>query len=257
MLGAMSSSFRCTCTAVVLLFRAPALVGGGAASISPVTLADNVHEMTADNAKVAGRAPSCGGCARRESVSTKTMRLQSYGRVVSTIGPINSALLAGAVALSVGLAMQHFLSRDVLLTLLYTILYLLASPTAILVNKILMKDYGFGYPVLVSALGQTVTAICAYAAVRFCGVSIEAGRNVDKSSMALLGGASALALVLGQYPYLYLTVAFIQMLKAFSPAYMVIFLYCLGVEYPSRKVCVCGRKRERRRLRCPMAVACA
>ena len=42
--------------------------------------------------------------------------------------------------------------------------------------------------------------------------------------------ASALSLVLGQYPYLYLTVAFIQMLKAFSPAYMVIFLYCLGVE---------------------------
>ena len=33
-----------------------------------------------------------------------------------------------------------------------------------------------------------------------------------------------------------------QMLKAFSPAYMVIFLYCLGVEYPSRSVigCVLG-----------------
>ena len=46
----------------------------------------------------------------------------------------------------------------------------------------------------------------------------------------------ALAMVLGQFPYLYLTVAFIQMLKAFSPAYMVVLLSCLGVEYPSGRV---------------------
>ena len=43
-------------------------------------------------------------------------------------------------------------------------------------------------------------------------------------------------MVLGQFPYLYLTVAFIQMLKAFSPAYMVVLLSCLGVEYPSNRV---------------------
>jgi len=135
--------------------------------------------------------------------------------------------------------MQHFLSRDLLVTLFYATLYLLASPTAILVNKILMKDYGFGYPVLVSALGQTTTAVCAFVAVHCGGVSVENGRRVDRGSMLLLGGASALALVLGQYPYLYLTVAFIQMLKAFSPAYMVGFLYCLGVEYPSRRVIAC------------------
>ena len=84
-----------------------------------------------------------------------------------------------------------------------------------------MKDVGFGYPVMVSALGQTITAVCSTVAVRFFGVSIETGKRVDRRSMLLLGGASALALVLGQYPYLYLTVAFIQMLKAFSPTYMV------------------------------------
>lgn len=56
------------------------------------------------------------------------------------------------------------------------------------------------------------------------------------TTFALLGAASALALVLGQYPYLYLTVAFIQMLKAFSPAYMVVLLSCLGIEYPSTRI---------------------
>ena len=35
------------------------------------------------------------------------------------------------------------------------------GPCAILVNKILMKDLGFHYPVMVSTLGQATTAICA------------------------------------------------------------------------------------------------
>jgi len=186
-----------------------------------------------------GRAPSCGGCVRRESAHAQTMRLQSYGRVLSALGPIYSSLLAGAIALSVGLAMQHFFSRDLLATLFYVLLYLIASPTAILVNKVLMKDYGFGYPVLVSALGQSTTAVTAFACVRCGVVRIDSSRRVDTRSLVLLGGATALALVLGQYPYLYLTVAFIQMLKAFSPAYMVCFLYCLGVENPSRRVIAC------------------
>ena len=193
----------------------------------------------ATTGKKPGRAPSCGGCARREAVLSQTMRLQSYGRVVNALGATNAALLAGLISLAIFLAMQHFLSRDTLVTLGYVILYLIASPTAILVNKILMKDYGFGYPVLVSALGQSMTIIGAYVAVHCFGVSTEMGKRVDRWSMVLLGGTSALALVLGQYPYLYLTVAFIQMLKAFSPAYMVCFLYCLGVEYPSRKVIAC------------------
>ena len=70
---------------------------------------------------------------------------------------------------------------------------------------------------LVTALGQTTTAVCSSAVVRCFGLSIENGRRVGCRSLLLLGGASAFALVLGQYPYLYLTVAFIQMLKAFSP----------------------------------------
>ena len=43
------------------------------------------------------------------------------------------------------------------MTLLYTMLYLIASPVAIMANKILMKDKGFGYPVMVSAMGQVST----------------------------------------------------------------------------------------------------
>jgi hypothetical protein len=184
-----------------------------------------------------GRAPSCGGCARREGVLASKMRLESYGRIITDMsahGKVLLVLAAAAVAM-----LLRMLPRKTLVTLLYVLLYLVASPTAILLNKILMKDIGFGYPVLVSALGQSFTAVCAYLAVHFFGVHVETLGRIDRWSLVLLGGTSALALVLGQYPYLYLTVAFIQMLKAFSPTYMVIFLYCLGVEQPSRRIIAC------------------
>ena len=191
------------------------------------------------SAVVVGRAPSCGGCQRRESVLAKTMRLSTYSRTFETLGPLKSSILGVLIALTLGWCARRFLEKETLLTLVYALLYLTSSPTAILVNKILMKDIGFGYPVLVSALGQGATSIVAAIAVRMGYVDTRAGRQVEPTSLIYLGGASALALVLGQYPYLYLTVAFIQMLKAFSPAYMVIISVCRGVEYPSRREIAC------------------
>lgn len=195
--------------------------------------------MTRPKKKNRGRAPSCNGCARRESVLANQMRLQTYSKLVDT-WYAKLALFSLIVVLA--MALRSFASMQLVLTLSYALLYLIASPTAILVNKWLMKDYGFGYPVMVSAFGQLTTAFCAWVCVRFFGVSIDTGSRVPTMNMVLLGGASALALTLGQYPYLYLTVAFIQMLKAFSPAYMVFFLYMMGVEKPSRRVvgCVLG-----------------
>ena len=57
-----------------------------------------------------------------------------------------------------------------MITLGYEGLYLLASPTAVVLNKMLMKDVGFGYPVVVSALGRVATMVGAAAAVRCCHV---------------------------------------------------------------------------------------
>ena len=172
----------------------------------------------AGNATVALRAPSCAGkCPRRESVATQHMHLEQYAAMVDQVGPVKAALALLLLLVLLVMAMRTLLSAELLVTLFYIVLYFIASPFAIMVNKILMKDYGFGYPVMVSALGQTTTAVCSSAVVRCFGLSIENGRRVGCRSLLLLGGASAFALVLGQYPYLYLTVAFIQMLKAFSP----------------------------------------
>ena len=184
--------------------------------------ADSVQHLKAmalhQNAAPAGRAPSCGGCARRESVLASTMHLSTYGNALASTGSFTICALILLITVVLGLCARRFIPGHAMVTLVYVVLYLIASPTAILVNKTLMKDYGFGYPVIVSALGQGATGICAAVAVRLGYVDISTGQSVERKSLIYLGGASALSLVLGQYPYLYLTVAFIQMLKAFSPA---------------------------------------
>lgn len=110
------------------------------------------------------------------------------------------------------------ISHSILGTLLCAAFYLLASPSAILVNRLLMKEFEFPYPILVSALGQVASVASTEAIVRAGFVS--SGRvqtGVDQGTVAMIGCASALTLVFGQYPYLYLTISFVQMLKAFKP----------------------------------------
>ena len=115
------------------------------------------HAATATNATVAGRAPSCGGCSRRESMLTKQMRLDHYAELYHQVGPIKSVLTLLTLLSLISMCLRTFYKRvsgELLVTLMYILLYFVASPFAIVINKVLMKDYGFGYPVMVSALGQ-------------------------------------------------------------------------------------------------------
>ena len=111
----------------------------------------------ATNATAAGRAPSCGGCSRRESMLTKQMRLDHYAEMYHQLGPLKSVLTLLTLLGLITMCIRTFYKRvsgELLVTLMYVLLYFVASPFAIVINKVLMKDYGFGYPVMVSALGQ-------------------------------------------------------------------------------------------------------
>lgn len=206
---------------------------------TPISI-NSLQQLPVASSKPAGRAPSCGGCARRESVLSKQMRLEVYAKVANNLAEGGDAIVLGLLLTFVCVyLLRRYATRGTLLTLLYTAFYLLASPTAILLNKRLMKDVGFGYPVMVSALGQMMTSLCATVLVRAGFAQVEAGKRISMQTFAILGCASALALVLGQYPYLYLTVAFIQMLKSFSPAVMVVMLILFRIEFPSTRVRLC------------------
>lgn len=90
--------------------------------------------------QVKGRAPSIGGIDRRESALASTMRLHKYEDILKSLGPIKGTATVAFLVGLLFLAARRFFSREMLITILYCIVYLIASPMAIMANKILMKD---------------------------------------------------------------------------------------------------------------------
>ena len=129
--------------------------------------------------------------------------------------------------------------------LLYVGLYLFCGPTLILVNnKILRgkKADAFPYPMLLSGLGLSVTAIVSVLLVRTGCVKLEHRDVVTWPFFAYnllpVGAALATTYATGNAVYLYLNVGFIQMLKAFTPATTLAVLWMSGIEVPSWRVLV-------------------
>ena len=80
----------------------------------------------ATNATVAGRAPSCGGCSRRESMLTKQMRLDHYAEMYHQLGPIKSVLTLLTLLSLITMCIRTFYKRvsgELLVTLMYILLY--------------------------------------------------------------------------------------------------------------------------------------
>ena len=121
-------------------------------------------------------------------------------------------------------------------------LYMVVGPGLILVNKELMTSYGFPYPMLISGIGQVSSAFGSFFVVKvfkWQPLSDQA-RGVTWDfycrNMVVVGAAFASSLCFGNAGYIYLTVSFVQILKAFTPCVVVLFLYLSGVEAPSRRV---------------------
>ena len=107
---------------------------------------------------------------------------------------------------------------DVLITLAYCVIYLLVGPALILVNKKIMRDVGFGYPMMVSGIGQLSSAICSAIAIKVLKVQpltcvAQVTWPFYLRNMMVVGGATAASLCFGNAGYLYLTVSFVQILK--------------------------------------------
>ena len=120
-------------------------------------------------------------------------------------------------------------------------LYLLVGPALILTNKQIMRDVGFHFPMMVSGIGQASSAICSLVAIRVLGIQPLANAHLVSwhfylRNMMVVGAATAASLCFGNAGYLFLTVSFVQILKAFTPVFVVAMLYCTAIETPSRRV---------------------
>ena len=126
-----------------------------------------------------------------------------------------------------------------LLTLAYCMAYLLVGPALILTNKQILKDVGFAYPMVVSGIGQFSSAVGAFVVIRVLKLQPLTQVHQVKWSfyvrnMGVVGAATAASLCFGNAGYLYLTVSFVQILKAFTPVFVVAMLFFTRVETPSR-----------------------
>lgn len=92
---------------------------------------------------------------------------------------------------------------------------------------------GFKYPVTLSGLGQAFSALAAFTTCRVL-KWVPAEKRVDAKFFAArmlpVGFFNATTLMFGNAVYMYLTVAFIQMLKAFTPVITLIGLVMASME---------------------------
>ncbi|KAJ9445754.1 putative sugar phosphate/phosphate translocator [Diplonema papillatum] len=118
------------------------------------------------------------------------------------------------------------------------ITYLAIGPTLIVLNKYIMQNLKFPYPVTLSNLGQIFTCLATLTLVHTnaagATVSQEAKDAMSEysgyGSCFLIGLFKALTFSFGNAVYLHLNMGYIQMLKAFSPVLMLFLLVVTRVE---------------------------
>ncbi|KFM26452.1 putative sugar phosphate/phosphate translocator [Auxenochlorella protothecoides] len=119
-----------------------------------------------------------------------------------------------------------------------SLLWMTISSWLILVNKALLSG-GFPYPMALSSLGMLFSGVCSYLACRVFKV-VDARRTVTRrfylTGVMPVGALMALNLLCGNLAYLYLTVAFIQILKAFTPVITMLAMFLAGLETPTRRL---------------------
>jgi drug/metabolite transporter (DMT)-like permease len=120
------------------------------------------------------------------------------------------------------------------------VLFMAIGPTLILLNKHIMQDLGFPYPMCLSGMGLLVSSVAAYVLVGCGYVTLSPQREIEGANwykrVLPVGIAYAATLAFGNWVYMLLDVGFIQMLKSFTPVVVIFILYITGVEHPSTPI---------------------
>lgn len=122
-------------------------------------------------------------------------------------------------------------------------IFMLSGPLLIMSNKYILRDVGFQYPLTLSCVTLCFSSLACQAYVTVYNVQLRHSSMVTREfylyRICPIGALSAGTIVLGMASYLYLTVAFVQMLKAFTPVMTLTGLVLFGLTRPSMRVVVC------------------
>ena len=115
---------------------------------------------------------------------------------------------------------SKYSAQNRLPALLYTVEYLTFSTITVVSNKHLIKDAGFGNPIFVSSCGTMFAFALSTILVHGKFVSVSEPKMTFKEWLKVcvpVGFFSAITLACANIVYVYLSLSFVQMLKAFVP----------------------------------------
>ncbi|KAH8907009.1 triose-phosphate transporter [Coniochaeta sp. PMI_546] len=123
----------------------------------------------------------------------------------------------------------------------YVIVWISLSSSVILFNKWILDTLNFRYPVILTTYHLSFATIMTQILARY--TTLLDGRKTVKMTgrvylraIVPIGFFFSLSLICGNLTYLYLSVAFIQMLKATTPVAVLLSSWALGVSQPNLKV---------------------
>ncbi|KAH8677461.1 triose-phosphate transporter [Xylariales sp. PMI_506] len=123
----------------------------------------------------------------------------------------------------------------------YVATWISLSSSVILFNKWILDTLEFRYPVILTTYHLTFATIATQIMARY--TSLLDGRKTVKMTgrvylraIVPIGLFFSLSLICGNLTYLYLSVAFIQMLKATTPVAVLLSSWVMGVASPNLKI---------------------
>lgn len=115
-------------------------------------------------------------------------------------------------------------------------LYFISGPALILLNKIILRDLNFPYPITVANLGNISIALITSGLVFSGTVTLKRKSLTPLEYLRVVVPVAVFttaSLVLGNWAYLYLSVPLIQIMKSFTMVLVMIFGFFMGMEQPS------------------------
>jgi hypothetical protein len=128
------------------------------------------------------------------------------------------------------------INHAVILTYFYLLLYIVLSTVVILYNKWVLstKHYGFPYPITLTMIHMAFSGSVAFILVRVFKVVTPVGMTfkIYVSSVVPISALFASSLWFGNTAYLFISVAFIQMLKSLMPVATFLMAILCGTDKP-------------------------
>ncbi|KAI1632630.1 TPT-domain-containing protein [Biscogniauxia mediterranea] len=123
---------------------------------------------------------------------------------------------------------------------LYVIVWISLSSSVILFNKWILDTLEFRYPVILTTYHLTFATVATQLMARYTTLldgrkSVKMTGRVYLRAIVPIGIFFSLSLICGNLTYLYLSVAFIQMIKATTPVAVLLSSWAMGLAPPNMK----------------------